>query len=371
MFKFSLRTLVLAPVAIACVMWFIVSCRPWQLAWLSRPGDAGVCGVAFLRDGMRAVSCGVDGQVRVWNVRTGALLSCLKTGGASARRCVFSDDRELVTLICSEGLWVADTVLGRAIWIPAPSLLFGKASRFRDPGGLRVVGASRDGRVLIWNEKGALLLSFPVNDPALLDAVVSPDGRQLVARTSPCEVFFWDLETGGLLAELDRSQVEGLWEMNQQWDREGRLYHGALGVFRANLSPQYVSYDAKRKISFADRPEGITMLIDDAKTGGQIAALVGDIGPLQCFEFSPVEDRAIGGSQDGTVVVWERQRPEEWWGLAWLPQFWLLVISCVAFIWSMRDDRGSLNVSAVGNLRPAPATPSGQEKAGAGPDGKR
>ncbi|MGD0088628.1 MAG: hypothetical protein ABSE73_01795 [Planctomycetota bacterium] len=39
------------------------------------------------------------------------------------------------------------------------------------------------------------------------------------------------------------------------------------------------------------------------------------------------------------AFVWHRRRPEYWWGLAWLPEFWLTAVFAVAFVWSVRRDR--------------------------------
>jgi WD40 repeat protein len=55
------------------------------------------------------------------------------------------------------------------------------------------------------------------------------------------------------------------------------------------------------------------------------------------------------GGEDGTAVVWHRRRPEYWWGVAWLPEFWLTALFAGALGWSVwRDGR-------LGARRPFPA----------------
>ena len=47
---------------------------------------------------------------------------------------------------------------------------------------------------------------------------------------------------------------------------------------------------------------------------------------------------------DGTemqYVFYHRRRPEYWWGIAWLPEFWLTLVFGVGLVWSAwRDWRG-------------------------------
>jgi hypothetical protein len=32
------------------------------------------------------------------------------------------------------------------------------------------------------------------------------------------------------------------------------------------------------------------------------------------------------------LAVWSRRRPERWWGIAWLPEFWLTLILAVLLL---------------------------------------
>jgi len=36
--------------------------------------------------------------------------------------------------------------------------------------------------------------------------------------------------------------------------------------------------------------------------------------------------------------LWNRRRPEYWYGIAFLPEFWLTLIFTIALIWSLRRD---------------------------------
>jgi hypothetical protein len=37
-----------------------------------------------------------------------------------------------------------------------------------------------------------------------------------------------------------------------------------------------------------------------------------------------------------------RKRPEYWWGLAWLPEFWLTLLFAGALAWNVWRDRRTL-----------------------------
>lgn len=67
-------------------------------------------------------------------------------------------------------------------------------------------------------------------------------------------------------------------------------------------------------------------------------------------------------SRDGSCLVnypdkrqvWSRRRPEAWWGIAWLPEFWLSVVFAGLLVWSIRRDRRDLKRAA---LKPAIENP--------------
>ena len=44
-------------------------------------------------------------------------------------------------------------------------------------------------------------------------------------------------------------------------------------------------------------------------------------------------------SFDKPILTWHRRRPEYWYGVAWLPEFWLSVALSVGLIVSVWRDR--------------------------------
>ena len=47
------------------------------------------------------------------------------------------------------------------------------------------------------------------------------------------------------------------------------------------------------------------------------------------------------------VKLWSARRPEYWWGVAWLPEFWLTLLFAGAFGWSVRRDKRLLPARAA------------------------
>jgi|GEM_PF-4885744 len=52
--------------------------------------------------------------------------------------------------------------------------------------------------------------------------------------------------------------------------------------------------------------------------------------------FSPDGTRILAVGNEYNLTVWQRRRPEQWWGLAWLPEFWLTFFFAAGLIWSVR-----------------------------------
>jgi WD40 repeat protein len=69
--------------------------------------------------------------------------------------------------------------------------------------------------------------------------------------------------------------------------------------------------------------------------------LTGHTKTVRDVRFSHDGNRIATASWDGTMRLWHRRRPEYWWGVAWLPEFWLTVLFAGALVWSVWRDRKS------------------------------
>jgi WD40 repeat protein len=55
--------------------------------------------------------------------------------------------------------------------------------------------------------------------------------------------------------------------------------------------------------------------------------------------FSPDGKRIVTASDDGTARIWRRTRPEWWWGIFYMLEFWFSAGFAVALVWSLLADR--------------------------------
>ena len=108
---------------------------------------------------------------------------------------------------------------------------------------------------------------------------------------------------------------------------------------------QSVSYSPDGKLIVTDANE-MTVHILDAVTGKSLFALKGHADNVTSAAYSPDGKRIVTGSFDKTARLWQRRRPEYWWGVAWLPEFWLTLALGLGLLWSVWRDRKGLKTSA-------------------------
>ena len=113
------------------------------------------------------------------------------------------------------------------------------------------------------------------------------------------------------------------------WQEERVLRVHGVKVDSAAFSP-----DGRRIVTGHSRGTRVW----NAETGRELYRSYGHRGPVYPASFSPTGRRIISASSDNTARVWQRVRPEWWWGVFWLPQFWFTVLFAVGFVWSLRRD---------------------------------
>jgi hypothetical protein len=106
-----------------------------------------------------------------------------------------------------------------------------------------------------------------------------------------------------------------------------------------------VSAGARAFISYGAYPGGGGIAIVDLRTGvplGQIpeefasvVAVSSDGNRLASFPITPIFDY---------IDIWHRRRPEWWWGVAYLPEFWFTIIFGFGLVWSVWRDRRGLGL---------------------------
>src|SRR5262245_6737183 len=177
--------------------------------------STAVQGVAFSSDGGQLASAGADGDVRIWNSRTGNLVQTIKQAHSDSVVCVtfHSDGRHLATAGADRVVKVWDlTATDQPVWTEkcgAIRTLGGAYTgaytvAFSPPGG-RLVAVGNDGVVSVWdwNKGGRPVHTFSGYTTHSIPVAFSPDGRILAAGGNGQEgQRLWGMERGALFRPL-------------------------------------------------------------------------------------------------------------------------------------------------------------------------
>ncbi len=178
-------------------------------------GHAGpVFAVAFSPDGDRLVSAGFDHVLRFWDPKTGAQTAEVPGHSGNANWLAFSPDGKLMVSTGSEGeTWIRDGRTGAALRsLRGHSGRVNRAEFFvptgAAPGELRVVTASSDRSVRIWDpQTGSALNVLAGFADDVTSVAPSPDGRRLLVTSGEQGVRLWDVA-----AEMPLAVLPGFFE---------------------------------------------------------------------------------------------------------------------------------------------------------------
>ena len=157
------------------------------------------------------------------------------------------------------------------------------------PDGARLLTASRDRSARLWDvASGSELRRFEGHWGGVHHVAFAPDGKRIVTAGEDGKVLVWDAGNGDLLAILRG--------------------HGTGGAFRAAILPDgsvlSVGYDAMVRRW-------------DVETEAERGALHGHRGGIYAMDVSRDGTRAVTGSADGGIVLWDLTEGRSIWTTAW------------------------------------------------------
>ena len=272
-----------------------------------------VCAVSFSPDGAFALSGGWDGQLRLWEVNTGAHVTALQASPKAISACAVSPDGRH---------WLSGALDGMlACWDPATHRQLSVTLAHTRP--ISMILFSPDGKLLatpswdrsvgLWNRlcdrDGRLLTG---HDDIVAGCRFTPDGRHLFTWSHDRTARIWDVasgqETAQLAGHIDRlsagavapdncwaatgarDRILKLWNLqNERSERSACLGGEVRACFFLLDGESLVSIDASGRIVLHSVPELVEL--QELETGK----------PVNCAELAPSGDLLVLGCVDGSV----------------------------------------------------------------------
>jgi WD40 repeat protein len=389
--RFSLLTLMLVMMLIGSGGLLYTSRAPWQrIAELNADINDLEC-LAFSDDG-RYLATGSSNCVLFWNVSRGAVERAIAAQTDSVKTARFSHNSYRLLIESATHRWsvfdidyYSRTILLESergdfkkacfIYDPPDIMVLGKngygaglvykkydGTRMSagdvSPDGLLIAGAFEDQTLRVWNWKTNQELASAKTD-GVIDCLEFAPGhnRFLTSSSAAKKVQLWETATGKILLTLDDPVRD-----RPEFSRDGKSFFMTRAISENTTVTIWNTEDGSR-IGACDLPgylSTIEMTLDgdrliyatknsiqicDSNSGRVIATMpdyytMQDANPGQARANWPAPavsvDGKIAAARYETGSIWQRRRPEQWWGLAWLPEFWLTVVFAAGFIWSLR-----------------------------------
>ncbi|MBD2129612.1 WD40 repeat domain-containing protein [Microcoleus sp. ZQ-A2] len=292
----------------------------------------GVNTVALTPDGQTIASCSANnnGEVKVWNRDSGALLYTLKTGILGCAIAISPDGETLATSSVRAGgsqiIKVFNFKTGQL-----KTTLSGVDSNsidqlvFSTDGQTLISGGSYDGKdaIKVWNlATGQLRHTLSENRyQGFFSLAISPDGKTLFSKQYRDEVRVWDLQAGKLKGTLP---IQSFGDIRVSPD--GQVLMGTDGKGDINAwslptgklvgtvplsSLHFSSYSPSR--AFAISPSGQILATDNEsnsitlwnlQTGKLIDTLRGHPNTVASLAFSADNQILVSGGREGLVKIW-------------------------------------------------------------------
>ncbi len=279
----------------------------------------------FSFEGERAVTASLDKTAMIWDVRSGAALPAMLSGGDAQHALARSPDGRLVAAGAAQNsvvkVWNVST--GEIVAGPFPHP--GQVERIHfSVIGQHLATACRDGHARLWDLRTGQLAAPPLpHQEGLRCAQFSLDGRRIVTASDDDTARIWDVATGRELARPLRHRNDVQWAefsangrtvLTASGDATARVWDAATGQ---PLTPPLVHELLLRSAHFS--PDGRWLLtasedgtarLWEAASGESVGRSLTHRGHVRSAEFSADGQWVVTASADKTARVWDTRTGE-------------------------------------------------------------
>jgi WD40 repeat protein len=286
--------------------------------------------VAFISDGLRAISAGDDAIIRVWDLSAGKEIRRLTGHGASVMSVAVTFDGKRAISGSWDGtirLW--DLESGKLIrgfkgdWKTVKSVAL-------SPDSSMAMSGSDDNVIHVWDlEAGQEVMALTGHTDLVQSLAWSSDGKRALSGGDDNSVRLWDVESGTEIRRFDGHSdtvasvafaATGRWILSGSSDKTARIWDPESGRELRRFAGHEtwvnsVAYapDGRRILvgcggeivdgQFKDGADTFLHLWDVASSK-EILRLEGHSASVTSVAFSPDGKRALSGSLDKTVRLW-------------------------------------------------------------------
>ncbi|MEO6594701.1 MAG: TIR domain-containing protein [Planctomycetota bacterium] len=276
-----------------------------------RGHESGLTATAFSADGRRIITASGDASARIWDATSGTLLAVLRGHQQEVTSATFNaDGTRALTASIDDTARVSDAASGAELLVlRGGEDLVGSHIRVDrvnsaaySPDGTRIVTASEDGTVQVWDATdGKPLAQLRGHQGGVTAAAFTPDSKGIVTASADGSARLWNAATAAELAVLEGHthtvisaafNADGTRLVTASYDRTARIWDLAA---RAKVAA--LLFPGGDRPSTADTPA--------LRWDPEDKQLAGHTDFVSAAAFSPDGARVVTASWDGTVRLWD------------------------------------------------------------------
>ncbi len=218
----------------------------------------------------------------------------------------------------------------------------------------RALALSGDGEIRIWDAATGKPIADPIRTgKEIYCAAFSPDGARIGVSGDEGLISIYETNTGELLTSFaGESGRVSFCCFSDDGLRLATLSRGHVRIYDCVSRRLLHTLDLEFSCCADFSPNGTMLAVSgqrsvtvwDARSGRMVARSPAHPAWITGVKFSPdgVTITTTTSKFDYKARVWRLNRPDYWWGVSWLPEFWLTAAFAGLLVWSVVRDRRAL-----------------------------